>query len=287
MHRELGMMPERRVSKIIGKDVRTSDNQSLGEIDDLVLDVGTGQVAFVVVGFGGVAGLGEKVALVPLSAIEPRRDFVLVNADRQKIESMAFEEGNFPDLTDRQYTMRVYQSYGVQPYWEVYGYQGEAAGARGVSAWTPGSDYLKKFDAGSVKTIEGTIESVGTFRPAPDAMEGLRLRVRTADGLISVHAGPAGFIERHDVSLNVGDKVRITGAKTDFSGRPVILASAICLGDKSVVLREKDGTPAWKVEDLSVGGRPMERRMTPAQPERTAPRTVEPAPSTPPAPSTY
>jgi len=46
-----------RASKLIGKDVRNSKNEDLGgDIKDLVLDVNSGRVHYVVLSFGGFLG---------------------------------------------------------------------------------------------------------------------------------------------------------------------------------------------------------------------------------------
>src|SRR5258706_4597767 len=57
-----------RVNKLIGKQVLGSDNQKLGKIDNLVLDLESGRVLYAIVGSGGVLGAGEKRFAVPPSA---------------------------------------------------------------------------------------------------------------------------------------------------------------------------------------------------------------------------
>src|SRR5438105_1016716 len=45
-----------RVNKLIGKDVMSSDNQKIGKIDNLILDLESGRVLYAVVGSGGILG---------------------------------------------------------------------------------------------------------------------------------------------------------------------------------------------------------------------------------------
>ena len=54
-----------RVNKLIGKQVRSSDGQKVGKIEDIVFDLESGRVLYAVVGSGGVLGAGEKKIPVP------------------------------------------------------------------------------------------------------------------------------------------------------------------------------------------------------------------------------
>src|SRR6266404_1515000 len=49
-----------RADKLIGKQVRSSDDEKLGKIENLVIDLESGRILYVVVGSGGILGAGEK-----------------------------------------------------------------------------------------------------------------------------------------------------------------------------------------------------------------------------------
>src|SRR5439155_19762669 len=49
-----------RANKLIGKEVIGSDNQKLGKIDNIILDLESGHILYAVIGSGGVASVGEK-----------------------------------------------------------------------------------------------------------------------------------------------------------------------------------------------------------------------------------
>jgi sporulation protein YlmC with PRC-barrel domain len=55
----------RSAHKIIGSDIADYNNDSVGTIDDLVIDRGSGQVTHVVVKSGSILGLGGKSVLIP------------------------------------------------------------------------------------------------------------------------------------------------------------------------------------------------------------------------------
>jgi hypothetical protein len=47
----------------IGNKVVNAQNEDLGRIEDLVLDAGTGRIAYAVLSFGGFLGMGDKYLL--------------------------------------------------------------------------------------------------------------------------------------------------------------------------------------------------------------------------------
>src|SRR5437870_2663834 len=62
---------------LIGDIVRNPAGENLGKVEDLMIDVDTGQVAYAVLSFGGFLGMGNKLFAVPWEALEV--DFVEKN----------------------------------------------------------------------------------------------------------------------------------------------------------------------------------------------------------------
>jgi sporulation protein YlmC with PRC-barrel domain len=58
-----------RVSKVVGLSVYNDNNESLGSINDLLMDK-SGNVKAVVLGVGGFLGVGEHLVAVPLDKIK-------------------------------------------------------------------------------------------------------------------------------------------------------------------------------------------------------------------------
>ncbi|WP_245434275.1 PRC-barrel domain-containing protein [Pseudolabrys taiwanensis] len=61
-----------RGSKLVGASVYGPDNQSIGEISDVIVD-GTGKVKAAVIGVGGFLGVGQKDVAVPFDALSITR----------------------------------------------------------------------------------------------------------------------------------------------------------------------------------------------------------------------
>ncbi len=245
----------RRVSKLTGSSVRNPQNEDIGDIEEFVIDAPTGHVAYTIVSFGGLWGIGEKYAAIPTGAVDfqPRQGIARISADRKALESVAFDPGNWPDLMNREYSQRLHTTFKEDASRPALGYvapgESQQPAMSSQQAWSAQGEYAKNFDAGKITTIQGTVQSVGTFQPAKGVAEGLRLRVKTSDGkTITVHAGPVSFAQQKNFTLSPGDNVTITGSDTKIGWRSAFLASEIKKGDQTLQLRSKTGEPLWSMQ---------------------------------------
>jgi sporulation protein YlmC with PRC-barrel domain len=115
-----------RGSKLIGADVENPQGQDLGDIKDVVIDGQTGRVAYVVIAFGGLMGLGDKYFAVPFEALraEPGqkpgdRERYLLSMDKERMKNApGFDQNNWPNMADRTWGATIYKYYELKPYWE-------------------------------------------------------------------------------------------------------------------------------------------------------------------------
>lgn len=88
-----------RTSELIGKEVASPDGKALGEIEDMIVDVRRGAVQHVVLSFGGVADVGDKLFVFPLNAFkrDASRDRIVVNVQPEQLKrSRGFDRSNWP-----------------------------------------------------------------------------------------------------------------------------------------------------------------------------------------------
>ena len=111
----------RSVSAMIGREVKNAAGERLGKIEDFVLDLGTGRIAYAVLSFGGFLHIGNKLFALPpkvLNFDEEQGDFI-VNIDKNILKNApGFDKSNWPDVADRAYATKIYAYYGYTPYWE-------------------------------------------------------------------------------------------------------------------------------------------------------------------------
>lgn len=79
-----------RASKLVGAKVQNNGGETIGDINEVLLDK-DGKVAAVVVGVGGFLGMGERHAAVSFSSLQLSRDssgnpLVRVNATKEQIK---------------------------------------------------------------------------------------------------------------------------------------------------------------------------------------------------------
>lgn len=107
---------------LIGNDVYNADDEDLGDIKEIMLDVATGDIAYAVLSFGGILGLGEKLFAVPWKALtldtENKRFILNVSKTRLK-DAPGFDKDAWPNFADKLWIENVHNFYETLPYsWE-------------------------------------------------------------------------------------------------------------------------------------------------------------------------
>lgn len=94
-----------RVSKVIGMPVKTTEGDKLGEIEDVAVNIETGQVAYVVLSFGGFFGLANKWFAVPWAEFslvnDERENYFTIETTKDKLKKLpGFDKEDWPDLVN-------------------------------------------------------------------------------------------------------------------------------------------------------------------------------------------
>jgi sporulation protein YlmC with PRC-barrel domain len=101
--------------------VKSPQGEDLGKIEEVIIDMEMGRVAYAVLSFGGLLGLGSKWVPVPWDAVvlQPDEKILLLKIDKEKIEKAPnFEASTLPELANRQWGAVIHAYYGLPPYWE-------------------------------------------------------------------------------------------------------------------------------------------------------------------------
>lgn len=119
--------PEKKYRRVLaastleGDKVRNSAGEDLGKVDEIMIDIPSGRVAYAVLSFGGVLRMGNKLFAVPWSALrvdEDERCFIL-DVDKHTLEAApGFDKDNWPDMGDTTWASQIYLYYGASPYWQ-------------------------------------------------------------------------------------------------------------------------------------------------------------------------
>jgi sporulation protein YlmC with PRC-barrel domain len=105
---------------IIGLPVRNKDGEDLGNINDLVVDMKTGEVRYAALSFGGFAGFGSKLFAVPFGSMtfkfgEPSkansRHFVFDVNKEQLDRAPGFDSSHWPNVADSKWGESIDKHY--------------------------------------------------------------------------------------------------------------------------------------------------------------------------------
>ena len=248
------------VEKIIGSKVINGKGETLGKIENLVVDIDTGRIVYAVLDSGGFLGIGDKLFPVPwesLAALPSEGIFFLNRSKEQMQKAPAFDKKNLPDMADMHWGEGIFKHYGVPGYEHrgsmgygyEYGYPGY--GYRYGHPMYPGpgreDPYKKIFDSKTIKTISGQVIKVDQF-PEPGLGMEMRLTVLIdKKEILPVYLGPTFYIEGPGQTkhFKLGDQVTVSGSQATRGGEPIMIATTVKRGNEVLRLRDKDGNPEW------------------------------------------
>ncbi len=103
---------------LMGNDVYNKEGDDLGDIKEFMVDMASGRIAYAVLSFGGMLGMGEKLFAVPWSALKldtvNKRFELGVEKDALK-EAPGFDKDHWPSMADQSWAKGVHKFYGTSP----------------------------------------------------------------------------------------------------------------------------------------------------------------------------
>src|SRR5208283_5824449 len=107
-------------SALKGSRVGNFAGEDLGKVDDLVVDVATGRLGYVVVSVGGFLGIGDKLFAVPWELFTVRagdHEFLLDIEKQMLMDAPGFERSKWPDMSDDAWAATIHSHFAQKPYW--------------------------------------------------------------------------------------------------------------------------------------------------------------------------
>jgi sporulation protein YlmC with PRC-barrel domain len=110
-----------RAKKVLGTDVKDTAGNTIGKVEDIMLDKQSSNIMYAVVGFGGFLGMGEKYHPVPWSQLDYDKDDGAYVVSFTKEQLKAAPADSLDALTRDDglaYRDRAYDYYKVKRYWQ-------------------------------------------------------------------------------------------------------------------------------------------------------------------------
>jgi sporulation protein YlmC with PRC-barrel domain len=246
-----------RADNIIGSKVINLGGQHIGTIDDLVIDIDTGNILYAALEFGGFMDFGDKLFAVPwqsLTAVPAEGIFILDQSKAKLEKAPGFDKSSWPDIGDRSWQAGILAFYrhhaahhrtpaapsAAQKQVMHPGYQQGYPGYRDGGYPGVWEDlYGEMFDPKTIDTVTGEILKIQYY-------DEIMLVIYTdAKKPVLVALGPAGYFENQKNVLKPGDRVMVTGSMIIADDTPYMIATKIKEGNEELQVRDEKGHPVW------------------------------------------
>jgi hyperosmotically inducible periplasmic protein len=111
-----------KASKVMGTTVKNLQDENLGKVENILVDLSAGRLVAIIVSSGGFLGLGDELSAVPPTALRfsPDRDTLQLDASKEMLGSAPhFKTEQWPDFDQPGYAGGVYRAYKVEPYFST------------------------------------------------------------------------------------------------------------------------------------------------------------------------
>jgi uncharacterized protein YrrD len=106
-------------SSVTGNKIKNTSDDTLGTVDEIMLDCSTGKIAYVVMSAGGFLGIGEKLFALPMSALTIDLDNKCFRTGLSKEifeKADGFDKDQWPDMANPSWKEKNHSSFGAHPY---------------------------------------------------------------------------------------------------------------------------------------------------------------------------
>ncbi len=125
---------------------------------------------------------------------------------------------------------------------------GNASEQKDMGGWELDSPYNKLYNPSEMDKFKAIVVGIKEVVPMPGMTPGVALMVRESEGeVILVHICPSWYIDKRDIGIRKGDKVKIRGVWVEIDGEDVFIASKIKKGEyfELKIRLTSSGKPFW------------------------------------------
>jgi sporulation protein YlmC with PRC-barrel domain len=111
-----------KASKLIGRPVKNLQDEKLGKVENLIVDLPAGRIVAVIISSGGYMGMDNELSAVPPTAFRynAENDTLQLGTSKETLaNSPHFKAGEWPDFNQPAYAGSVYQAYKIEPYFNA------------------------------------------------------------------------------------------------------------------------------------------------------------------------
>jgi sporulation protein YlmC with PRC-barrel domain len=155
-------VPANRVERY---DLVNEQGQDLGQVQNFVIDMVAGRIAFVIVSFGGFLGISDKWFAMPwgiMTLSTEKRKFVIDMPKNVLETAPGMNKDNWAEEINSDWLAKCYLHYGLAPYWDSSSSPEEQINGLAYAIWEregrpTGRDAEHYFRAERILSIQGVI----------------------------------------------------------------------------------------------------------------------------------
>lgn len=223
-------------SDLLGAEIRNANGETIGTVEDMIIDRGTGAIEYVILSNGGFLGIADKQVAVRYGS------FGFDHADskfRLDVTQEMIEKSS--EFTPERWVELRYETWGEQ-LGDMYNDARETVSDAFDDS--PNNGAYSPEGAEDVE-LEGTITRVNRDSEVGGG-EHISVVVEGEDGARHmVVLGPSWYVMGGNAAPMRGDEVSIMGYRPARSGNDRVIAREATIDGESIALRSDDGTAEW------------------------------------------
>jgi hypothetical protein len=198
-----------KASKVMGTPVKNLQDQKLGKVENLMVDVSAGRIVAVIISSGGYLGMGDELSAVPPTTLRfnTQHDNLQLDASKEMLASSPhFKANQWPDFTQPGYAGGVYHAYGVEPYFNTE--TTTAADNTGQNVRDRNNRTLTPLDQGNNQADLNTTAQIRKEIIADQGMSvnAQNVKIITVDGRVTLR-GPVNTAEEKRLIGEIADRI--------------------------------------------------------------------------------
>ena len=198
-----------KASKLMGTPVKNLQDEKLGKVENLLVDLPSGRIVAVIVSSGGFLGMGDELSAVPPTALRftADRDTLQLDASKEMLSNAPhFKANQWPDFGQPSYAGGVYRAYQVEPYFTTDATTEPDNTARNVrdrnnSTLTPLDQGNSKADVDTTAQIRKEIIAGKNM-----SVNARNVKIITIDGHVTLR-GPVNTAEEKRLIGEIADRI--------------------------------------------------------------------------------
>ncbi|MCL4180351.1 MAG: PRC-barrel domain-containing protein [Verrucomicrobia bacterium] len=202
-----------KASELIGMTVKNRQDETLGKVADLALDVESGRIVALIVSSGGFLGIGNELSAVPPTALRfnTDRDTLQLDATKEMLSNAPhFKADQWPDFGQPEYAGGVYRAFQVEPYFTTNVTTKADNTVRNVRDRNDAT--LTPFDQGNSQTDVATTAQIRREITAADGMSvnAQNVKIITQNGRVTLR-GPVNTAEEKRLIGEIANRIATSG----------------------------------------------------------------------------